>query len=169
MSYIQENLLANETILEQAEMHWSMYISAAFLTMCSIPVYVVMLALIPPTEHDVGRLIDSVIMFLLAIGGLWLQPYLIQKTTELAVTNRRIILKKGIISRKTVELNLDKVESLTVDQGILGRMFNCGTLVINGTGGVKAEIKSIDDPLTFRKAVNEQIEETRSSPARLVS
>lgn len=165
MSYIQENILANETILKQAEMHWSIYISAAFLTVCSLSVIVVMIAF-PPNGHDVERLIDSIILFLLAIGGLWLQPYIVQKTTELAVTNRRIILKKGIISRKTVELNLDKVESLTVDQGILGRIFNCGTLVVSGTGGVKATVKSIDDPLAFRKAVNEQIEETRVGPAR---
>lgn len=65
---------------------------------------------------------------------------------------------KGFISRYIVELNLNKVESLTVDQGIIGRVLNCGTVTVNGTGGVRTVFKSIDDPLAFRRTVNTQLE-----------
>lgn len=74
------------------------------------------------------------------------------KTTELAITNRRVIAKFGFISRRTVEINISKVESIQVDQGILGRMFNFGTLVISGAGDPQAPIPGISDPMAFRRA-----------------
>ncbi|HWA37027.1 MAG TPA: PH domain-containing protein [Burkholderiales bacterium] len=72
-------------------------------------------------------------------------------TTELAVTNKRVIAKTGLIQRKTVELFISKVESVQVDQGILGRIFDYGTVTLTGTGVQSAPFKSIADPLRFRK------------------
>ncbi len=74
------------------------------------------------------------------------------KSTELAVTTKRIIVKSGFIGRKTIEINLSKAESIQVDQGILGRMFDFGTLVISGTGTSHAPLAGIAGPLAFRKA-----------------
>ena len=74
------------------------------------------------------------------------------KSTELAVTTKRIIVKSGFIRRQTVEINLSKAESIQVDQGILGRMFDFGTLVISGTGTSHAPLVGISEPLAFRKA-----------------
>lgn len=74
------------------------------------------------------------------------------KSTELAVTTRRVIVKHGFIRRSTVEINLNKVESIQVDQGILGRMFDFGTLVIAGTGASHAPLAGIAGPMAFRKA-----------------
>ena len=78
--------------------------------------------------------------------------YVRYKSTELAVTTKRVIVKHGFIRRQTVEINLSKVESIQVDQGVLGRVFNFGTLVISGTGTSQAPIYGIAEPMAFRKA-----------------
>lgn len=77
------------------------------------------------------------------------------KTTELAVTNKRIIAKSGLLQRSTMELNVNKVESIQVHQGIPGRLFGFGTLVISGAGNPQAPIAGISDPMSFRKATIE--------------
>lgn len=78
--------------------------------------------------------------------------YVKYKTTELAITSKRVIAKFGFIRRRTVELNINKVESIQVDQSVVGRMFNFGTLVISGAGDPQAPIPGISDPLSFRRA-----------------
>lgn len=94
-------------------------------------------------------------IFLFAFGlGLvfWIIVYIKYKTTELAITNKRVIAKFGFISRRTIEINIQKIESIQVDQGILGRIFNYGTLVVSGAGSPQAPIPGISDPIQFRKA-----------------
>ncbi len=98
------------------------------------------------------------VLFLAAWGlGLifWVIAYIRIMTTELAFTNKRVIAKIGFISRQTVELNISKVESIQVDQGILGRICNFGTLVISGAGTPQAPIKDIANPMAFRRAFME--------------
>ena len=73
-------------------------------------------------------------------------------TTELVVTNKRVIAKAGLISRSTIEINLQKIESIQVNQGILGRIFNFGSVVVSGAGNPQAPILGISDPLRFRRA-----------------
>ena len=58
--------------------------------------------------------------------------FVIYKTTEIAITNKRIIAKFGFISRRTIEINLQKIESIQVDQNVLGRLLDYGTIVIAG-------------------------------------
>jgi uncharacterized membrane protein YdbT with pleckstrin-like domain len=74
-------------------------------------------------------------------------------TIEVAVTDRRVIYKTGFISRNTREMHMDKIASVDVKQGILGRLLNFGDITINGTGGNKEEIPGIDRPLEFRSHV----------------
>lgn len=76
-------------------------------------------------------------------------------TSEFAITNKLIIIKVGLISRRTLEMNLSKIESVNVDQGILGRMLGYGTIVVIGTGGTKEPFASIADPMNFRKKFQE--------------
>ncbi len=83
---------------------------------------------------------------------LWAIAFIKFKTTELAITNKRVIAKFGFISRKTVELNINKVESIQVDQSVLGRLFDFGTLVISGAGNPQAPIPGISNPMAFRRA-----------------
>jgi uncharacterized membrane protein YdbT with pleckstrin-like domain len=77
------------------------------------------------------------------------------KTTELAITNKRVIAKFGFISRRTVEININKIESIQVDQSVTGRIFNYGTLLISGAGEPQAPILGISKPMEFRKAFME--------------
>ena len=81
--------------------------------------------------------------------------YVRYKSTELAVTNKRVICKFGFVRRETVEININKVESIQVHQGILGRMFDFGSLVISGGGNPQAPIPGISNPMGFRRAFME--------------
>ena len=80
-------------------------------------------------------------------------------TTELALTNRRIIAKSGLVRRNTVELKVNRVESLGVDQGVLGRIFNFGSISVKGVGRSNAPIPYISRPLEFRQQVNNYLDE----------
>ena len=95
-------------------------------------------------------------VLLLPVVGLGLifliKAYIRYKTTELAITSRRVIVKFGFIRRRTVEININKIESIQVDQGVLGRMFDYGTLVIAGAGDSQAPIAGISAPMEFRRA-----------------
>lgn len=86
---------------------------------------------------------------------LWIIAFIRYKTTEMAFTNKRVIAKFGFISRQTIELNISKVESIQVNQGILGRIFNYGTLIVSGAGNPQAPIPGISDPMAFRRSFME--------------
>lgn len=104
----------------------------------------------------------GVLLLVIGIGLILLIMALIRyKTTELAITNKRVISKSGFISRHTIELNINKVESIQVTQGIAGRLFNFGTLIISGGGNPQAPITGISDPLAFRKAFIEAQDQAR--------
>ena len=90
-----------------------------------------------------------------AILTLFIAPLIAYSTSEFAITNKRVIIKVGLISRRTLEMNLNKIESVNVNQSILGRMLGYGTIVIVGTGGTKEPFAAISDPLTFRKKFQE--------------
>ena len=124
-SYVDSTLLAGETIMYRARISlWS-----------------------------VGHMIFfGVLLLPIAIGLIFLVwAYIRYKTTEFAVTDRRIIAKTGLISRSTVELFLDKVEALHVDQSVWGRLLDFGTVTIHGTGTTLEPIRNISAPLELRK------------------
>ena len=78
-------------------------------------------------------------------------PFIERHVTEIAITNKRIIAKFGLISRQTIEINLHKVESTQVHQGVFGRLLNYGSIVISGAGNPQASIPYIENPLEFRR------------------
>ncbi|MCI5108543.1 MAG: PH domain-containing protein [Candidatus Pacebacteria bacterium] len=84
--------------------------------------------------------------------------YVYVHSTEFAVTTKRVIVKLGLIRRSTKELNHKQVESLVVDQSILGRIFNYGTIKLIGTGGSTTRLHHIEAPLEFRKRTLEAIQ-----------
>ena len=124
-SYVDSTLLQGETVLYRARISlWSI----AHLIFFGILLLVVIVGLV-----------------LLVIA--WIR----YKTTEFAVTDRRIIAKTGLISRSTVELFLDKVEALQVEQSVMGRILDYGTVSIHGTGTTHEPFRSISAPLLLRK------------------
>ncbi len=113
-----------------------------------------------------ARLHWTIFVSLKALLTLFIAPLVARATSEFAVTNRRVIIKVGLVSRRTVELNLEKVESIGVDQTIPGRIFGYGTIVVVGTGGTREPFPSIADPMGFRRAVNEATEAIRGRGAQ---
>lgn len=79
-------------------------------------------------------------------------------TTELALTNKRVIAKFGFIRRQTIEININRIESISVNQGFWGRIFNYGSIVVRGTGGSHAPIPYIARPMEFRQQFNDFID-----------
>jgi uncharacterized membrane protein YdbT with pleckstrin-like domain len=95
----------------------------------------------------------------------FIAAYLKFISTELAITNKRVIAKFGFISRRTIEINLDRIESIQVNQGIFGRIFNYGSLVVSGAGNPQAPIPGVSEPLSFRRAFMETQEDQKSLKA----
>ena len=86
---------------------------------------------------------------------LFIAPALARWSDEFVVTNKRVIVKTGIFSRKTLEMNLNKIESVNVDQSIMGRLLNYGTITIIGTGGTRESFPNIGHAVEFRKRFQE--------------
>ncbi len=82
---------------------------------------------------------------------LLIAPLIERWTSEFAITNKRLIIKTGLISRHTLEMSLSKVESINVDQGIIGRMLNYGSITVIGTGGTRELFQNIAHPMEFRR------------------
>ncbi len=90
-----------------------------------------------------------------ALITLFIAPIIAYTTSEFAITNKRIIMKVGLIRRRTLEMNLQKIETVNINQGILGRMLGYGTVTIIGTGGTRESFPRIANPLEFRKRFQE--------------
>ena len=124
-SYIDESLIEGEQVLHRARVSWWSQFALVFL----------------------GILTLVLVVGLFLLIAAWIKV----RSTEIAITNRRVIAKFGFVKRDTVEINLDKVEALRVEQGFFGRMLNFGTIFISGAGTSVAPIKDIADPLVFRR------------------
>jgi uncharacterized membrane protein YdbT with pleckstrin-like domain len=84
--------------------------------------------------------------------------FLVYNTSEYAETDKRVLVKFGVIKRRSLELLLNKIEGISVNQGLLGRGLGYGTIVVNGSGGTKEPFHSIREPFEFRKQVQAQVE-----------
>jgi len=112
---------------------------------------------------NLGNVLSGQATFLIGIAVLLIAalPVLAAALTwhsaEFAVTNKRVILKTGFIESKTAEMFLNKIESVGVDQSIVGRIMDYGTIVIRGTGGSLEPFHRVSAPLRFRRQIQEQI------------
>jgi uncharacterized membrane protein YdbT with pleckstrin-like domain len=149
MSYIDSILEPGEEIRYRATVTWTLYAPGILLALCALASLVVAETSVPLMA--VGGF-ASVFLALASIAAL-LPAWFRRFTTEIAVTDRRIILKRGLIRRHTVEMNMQKVESVDVDQTLLGRIFNYGDITIRGTGNSFETLVKIDSPLKLRTTV----------------
>lgn len=150
MSYVQKVLEPGETVLHVTRTHWRVYLPAILLLLLGIAVLAVSLWT-PPDLAMVPQILGAVIV--LVAAACWLPAFVGRWTTELAVTNRRVIFKIGLFRRHTIEMNVSKVESVDVDQSITGRILGFGTVTIRGTGGGIEPLRNIADPIAFRNRV----------------
>lgn len=149
MGYVESVLQPDEKLIYETALSWAMYIPGAVLLLAAIVVYLVMKAfgVVWYWSELVGGVVALVAIFFLARE--WFERW----TTEIAITNKRIILKRGFIRRDTVEMSIDRVESVDVKQSLLGRAFDYGDIIVRGTGTGLAPIRKIDSPLQFRSHV----------------
>jgi uncharacterized membrane protein YdbT with pleckstrin-like domain len=152
MSYVRSILQPNERVLIVGKLHWIVYIrSILFL---GVGIILVALERNLPNEYFPDYLVDATIA-VFGVGAFisFLHAWFIRWITEFAVTDRRVIYKRGFISRHTVEMNMDKIESVDVDQSLLGRMLNYGTIHVLGTGQGIESLPRIAAPLALRNAI----------------
>ena len=162
MSYVQDNLLPNEKILFSARIHPALFLQPVLVLIMSMALVIYAVSLATRGEEGASLL---AVLFLFVAGiivltsiMLAIQAFIVMRTTEFAITNRRIVAKKGFIRRQTLEMLLPKVESVAVRQSVLGRLLNFGTVIVTGTGGTREGFSAIADPLTMRTKINQIIE-----------
>ena len=140
MSYVNNSLIPDERVVYRTRLN---------LVIFTWPILFGLLAL---TALVLGFRMTAAVLgaFALIIA---LPKYVAFATSEFAVTNKRLIVKVGVLRRRTVELQLSKVEAIAVEQDLLGRIFGYGNIVVTGTGGTKEPFRTISGPLKFRRAV----------------
>lgn len=138
MSYVKNNLGPGEEVVYQGQTHWAI----------GLP-WFVLGAFFLPGGAD-GAAIATVFFL---VGAL--RIVLARLMYEYAITNRRVVMKRGIVFRDTVELNLGKVESASIKQGILGRILGYGILIVRGSGGTSGTYRYLARPLEFRRVLQE--------------
>lgn len=145
MSYVDNSLLPNEQVTHRTRLSRVVFVGPSILLAVGV------LVLIPAMDGMPG---GYGIAALFLVPGLivGLARYIAFATSEFAVTNRRVIVKVGLLRRRTLELQLGKLEAIAVDQSILGRLFRYGNIVITGSGGTKEPFKTISDPIELRRA-----------------
>ena len=162
MGYIQRTLIAGESVLYRAHLHWVVLLGHAliggFLAVLGLGL---LTGTLVATGHDLGRGTAAIAagIFLLVAGvGVVVAGILKRAATEIAVTNKRVLIKTGFFGRKTIEIFLSKIESVIVDESFTGRMLGFGTVTVRGTGGTPEQFHQVADPLEFRRQVQTQIE-----------
>ena len=159
MSYAASVLQPGERIVVMGRLHWIVYWHAIVLLILGL--------LMLGWEHATGAgatltnitLVIFAVLVFVAFAMAWFKRWI----TEIAVTDKRVIYKTGFVTRHTVEINMDKVASVDVDQTILGRMLDYGTVQVIGTGGAQSadangprgieDLKCIAHPLALRSAI----------------
>lgn len=156
MSYVDKNLMDGEQVFYRACRHWTIFGSALVFLGVGILLFAgVRIWGQPEWAENVSLIVLGlgVLAALVKAIPAWID----RATSEFAVTNKRVIIKVGWIKRRSLETLLTKVEGIEVNQGICGRVFDYGTIVITGTGGSKERFEQIGAPLLFRRKVQEQI------------
>lgn len=146
MSFIDQNLMSNERVVYRTRLHWIHFLTPAVL---------LLLGVLLVRDPDAGGLGSFLLALGLVFGAVRTIAYL---TSEFGVTSRRVLIKTGVVRRDSVETLLTKVEGISVNQGVLGRLLGYGTITIHGTGGSRSRFKKIASALVFRQKVQEQIE-----------
>lgn len=150
MSYVQKVLLPGEQVVYETGLHWLIY-GRAILAVLAAAALAAGSLYAPPDAAPALRILAA----LVALLGLLLSlaAAVRRAGTQLAVTDQRVLFKRGILARHTIEMNRSKVESVDVDQSLSGRLFGYGTVTLRGTGGSLEPMAMIGDPLTVRSHI----------------
>ena len=159
MSYVDENLIPGESALYRTGLHWIVLVWPMFWALSFGVLGLAFLVISgsvrvnPPGSAAIAGLVLLGLGATAAVIG-----FLRRAATEMAVTNKRVVVKTGVLSRRTYEILLSKIESIHVEEGLLGKMLGYGSVVVRGTGGTPEPFYRIAHPLELRRQVHHQIE-----------
>jgi uncharacterized membrane protein YdbT with pleckstrin-like domain len=151
MSYIEQVMQPDERVLEIGRIHPLIYLKPICAILVAFALFIAGSFL---TRTDARLACESSAAIILVIGlVLFIAAYVRRRFTEIAVTNKRIVYKVGVVRRHTMEMNMNRVESVVVDQTIAGRIFDYGTIHIRGVGEGLENLKNIGHPVAIRNAI----------------
>ena len=163
MSYVEKHLISGETVQYQTSLHWVVMLGHAGLALLFAGMGFALLGLSWSTRHSADSHSGAMIWVALAsflvcalLAGVGL---LKRNSTEMAVTNKRVIVKTGLAARRTIEILLSRIESIAIEEPTMGRLLGYGTVIVRGTGGTPEVFERIARPLEFRSQVQAQIAE----------
>ncbi len=149
MSYIENNLMEDETMVHLTRLHPIVLLTPAMLVSFLAGTWTIV--------RDVQFANITVLLFLGVALFRLVDRIVFYITSEFGITSKRVLGKTGFIRRRSLDIVLAKVEAIRLSQSILGRILNYGDLEVTGTGGTEEVLRFIPDPLLFRKAVQEQL------------
>lgn len=162
MNYVEKHLIEGEAIVYQTRLHWIVLIAPILLGLLFALTGAGMFVLSGRIKADQTMAHQSVLIMgaaFLVVALLFIgRGVLVRNATEMTVTNKRVFVKVGMAARRTIELLLSRVESIGVEESVLGRMLGYGTVIVHGTGGTPEVFNLIAHPLEFRTQVQQQIE-----------
>jgi uncharacterized membrane protein YdbT with pleckstrin-like domain len=150
MTYYTKVLRPDEAVTYVGKLHWTVYRHAILFGILTIIVAAV--GYNQEQEYRFVAVAAAGVMALLTVISA-VRSWFIRVTTEIVVTDRRVIHKVGWISRHTEEINVSKVETVDVSQGILERLLDSGTVMIRGIGGSWEPLRRVASPLKLRNAI----------------
>lgn len=151
-TFTGDNLATGEVIVYRAHRHWVLFTWAILITI----VWALFYFLGGPDLY-----LARWFMFGVAVIA-WIVSYVVKQSTEFVITNKRVTTKTGIVKRNSLETLLEKVETVGIHQGLLGRLLGFGDVTVSGTGGSHEVFHTISDPLTLRRMVHEQVERRKA-------
>jgi uncharacterized membrane protein YdbT with pleckstrin-like domain len=170
MGYVENNLITGEQITYRAKLHWIvLFWPAMAAIILGLPgLYWLWEGTFSKDSGDSWLKAPGFVLVVSAavILGVGMVR---RRSAEIAVTNKRVIFKIGVIQRRTAEMFLQKIESVAVDQGLLARVLNYGTVTLRGTGGSFEPFERVSRALEFRRQVQEQISKIGFAPAPRVA
>jgi len=168
MSYVRKHLIEGEAIVYETRLHWIVLVVPILLGLLFGVTGAVLFVLSRRTTEDQDLAHQSLLLIgaaFLAIALVFIaRGILIRNATEMTVTNKRVFVKIGLAARRTVELLLSRVESIGVEESVMGRMLGYGRVIVHGTGGTPEVFNMIAHPLEFRTQVQQQIEKSSDKP-----
>lgn len=150
MSDLHKNLLADERMLFRTRLHWGLYVPpVAFFLFVSVPIAVLL---------SVNALIPWIVAPL-GVGLVWiLAAHIRRQSSEFTVSNKRVVIKIGVFTTRSVELLPSKIEGVGVEQNMWGKIFGFGDIEVTGSGGTKERFTGIQSPFEFRRAIQESVD-----------
>jgi membrane protein YdbS with pleckstrin-like domain len=152
MSYIEKNLIPGEKLVFQTGLHWTVLVWPVFLAIVLAGGAIACLL-----QKERAFLFAGI--FLFAVAAIVVLAAMIKRNAvEIGVTDRRVMIKTGMANRRSLEIMLPKVESVGIEESMMGRALGYGTVVIRGTGGTPEPFERIAHPAELRMKVQAQID-----------